>query len=354
MAEESIGDRTEPATPRKREEARRRGQVARSADLSAAAVLLAGVAAVEIFGSGLAGGLVSSVSGALGNLPSEEGDAMARFGASFGSVAMGFLPFVLLVVAAGLAVNLAQVGFLFTAAPLAPDPSRLDPVAGFRRILSGRSFVRLLGGLLKVAAVLGVALFTLWAERARLAGLSLRPFEEMLATGGEAVSALALRTALVLLALALLDYGYQRWQHERDLRMTRSELREEIRRYEGDPAIKERRRAVQRQLALGRMVEGVAGATVVLTNPTDLAVAVAYDPERMAVPVVLAKGRRLLAERIHETARAHDVPVVERTELARALYKSVAVGGSIPSEHYQAVADVLAWALKLKASLVTS
>jgi flagellar biosynthetic protein FlhB len=302
----------------------------------------------------MAGGVAASMAGTLGALPSDETDLLARSGAAFGSVALSFLPFVLLIVAGGLAVNLAQVGFLFTAAPLAPDVARLDPVAGVRRMFSPRSLARLVGAFLKIAAVVAVAFLTIWVERARLAGLSLRPFEEILSLGGQAVSALALRTALVLLALAILDYGVRRWQHERDLRMTRAEMREEIRRYEGDPTIKERRRAVQRQLALGRMVEGVARATVVLTNPTDLAVAVAYDPGHMAVPVILAKGRRHLAERIHEAARENGVPVVERTELARALYRSVEVGGSIPPEHYQAVADVLAFVLKLKASLVTS
>ena len=350
MADESFGERTEPATPRKREEARRRGQVARSADLCSAAVLLAALVGLELFGAGLAGGVAGSVRDVLGNLA----DAEDRLGAVFSSTALAFLPFALLVAAAALAANLAQVGFLFAGAPLAPDLSRLDPFAGLRRILSARSLARLAGGLLKVAAVAAVALLTLWAERVRLAELSLRPLEEMLGLGAQAVSALALRTALVLLVLALLDYGYQRWQHERELRMSRAELREELRRYEGDPGIKERRRTVQRQLALGRMVDGVARATVVITNPTDLAVAIEYDAGRMEAPVVVAKGRRLLAERIHETARANGVPVVERTELARALYRAAGVGAEVPSEHYAAVADVLAWVLRLRGAPAAS
>jgi flagellar biosynthetic protein FlhB len=354
MADEGLGERTEPATPRKREEARRRGQVARSADLSSSAVLLAAVAGLEIFGRGLATGLAESVSGVLGHLDAFQGGEIPRLGGAVLPVALAFLPFALLLVAAALAANLGQVGFLWAGGTLAPDLARLDPLAGARRVFSLRSLARLLGGLLKVAAVAGVALLTIWAERGRLPELATRPLEGMLGLGGEAVSALALRTALVLLLLALLDYGFQRWQHERELRMSRAELREEIRRYEGDPVIKERRRAVQRQIALGRMVEGVARATVVLTNPTDLAVAVEFDPGRMAAPVVLAKGRRLLAERIHEAARAHGVPVVERTELARALYKAVGVGGEVPPEHYRAVADVLAWVFRLKNPVVTS
>ncbi len=351
MAEESFGERTEPATPRKREEARRRGQAARSADLSSAAVLCAAVAAIGLFGSGLGGGLAGAVSGTLGNLAAADGEAdnlLLHYGASVSSVALAFLPIALFVVSAAAAAGLLQVGLLFAGAPLAPDPARLDPLRGLGRMFSARSLARLLGGLLKLAAVGAVAGFTIWGERARLAEAALLPLEEGLGLAGGTVSALALRTALVLLALGLVDYGYQRWQHERDLRMSRAELREELRRYEGDPAIKERRRAVQRQIALGRMVEGVARATVVITNPTDLAVAVEYDPERMAAPVVAAKGRRLLAERIHEAARANGVPVVERTELARALYRSTGVGGPVPPEHYAAVADVLAWVYRSK------
>jgi flagellar biosynthetic protein FlhB len=159
--------------------------------------------------------------------------------------------------------------------------------------------------------------------------------------------ALSLRAALALLALAVLDYGLQRWQHERDLRMSKREIREELKRYEGDPRIRERRRVLQRRLALQRMMLGVPEATVVITNPTHFAVAVRYE-KPMDAPVVVAKGAEQMALRIRETAMEHGVPIVERQELARALYRSVEVGQAIPSDLYKAVAEILAYVYRLK------
>src|SRR6185295_8875298 len=163
----------------------------------------------------------------------------------------------------------------------------------------------------------------------------------------ELMLTLSLRAALVLLVLAVFEYGFQRWQHERDLRMSKREIREELKRYEGDPRIRERRRAIQQQLALQRMILGVPNATVVITNPTHLAVAVRYE-KSMEAPVVVAKGAELLARRIREAAQDHGIPIVERKDLARALYRSVDVGQSIPPDLYQAVAEILAYVYRLK------
>jgi len=350
VADERDEERTEPATPRRREEARGRGQVARSADLSSAVILLAAVLELRFMGRPLAGSIFSSASTVLEGLDFVDGDParlLSQFGGAFSAVLLGFLPFVGILLAAALGANLAQVGFLFSAGPLTPDFNRIDPVSGFGRLVSLRGLVRILGGLLKVGAVALVVFWTLWAERIRLVELSGLGFEQILGAAVDLMMTMSLRAALVLLVLAIADYGFQKWQYERDLRMSKRELREELRRYEGDPAIRERRRAIQQQLALGRMMLGVPGATVVITNPTHLAVAIRYE-KSMDAPLVVAKGAEQLARRIRESALENGVPIVERKDLARALYRSVDVGQSIPPDLYQAVAEILAYVYRIK------
>lgn len=350
MAEERDEERTEPASPRRREEARERGQVARSADLSSAVILLAAVLALQFLGRPLIGGLFASAASVLEGLALVDGDPatlLAQFGGAFTAVLLGFLPFVGIVLAAALAANLVQVGFLFTAKPLAPDLDRINPVSGLARLFSARGLLRLVAGLLKLALVGLVVFWTLWAERVRLVELSGRGFEPILGIAVDLMSVLSLRAAIALLVLALFEYGVQRWQYERDLRMSKQEVREELKRYEGDPRIRERRRAIQQQLALQRMLLGVPEATVVVTNPTHLAVAIRYE-KSMEAPVVVAKGAEQLARRIRESALDHAVPVVERKDLARSLYRTVDVGQSIPPGLYQAVAEILAYVYRLK------
>lgn len=350
MADERDEERTEPASPRRREEARERGQVARSADLSSAVILLAAVLALQFLGRPLIGGLFASAASVLERLALVDGDPaglLTQFGGAFTAVLLGFLPFVGIVLAAALAANLVQVGFLFTAKPLAPDFDRLNPVSGLVRLFSMRGLLRLVAGLLKLTIVGLVVFWTLWAERVRLVELSGRGFEPILGVAVDLMSVLSLRAALALLVLALCEYGVQRWQHERDLRMSKQEVREELKRYEGDPRIRERRRAIQQQLALQRMLLGVPQATVVVTNPTHLAVAIRYE-KSMEAPVVVAKGAEQLAKRIRESALDHAVPVVERKDLARSLYRTVDVGQSIPPGLYQAVAEILAYVYRLK------
>jgi flagellar biosynthesis protein FlhB len=350
VAEERDEERTEPATPRRREEARERGQVARSADLSSAVILLAAVLALQFLGRPMIGGIFASAASVLQGLAlvdGEPGSLMTHFGGAFTAVLLGFLPFVGIVLAAALAANLLQVGFLFTSGPLTPDLDRLNPISGIGRIFSLRGLMRLVAGLLKLAIVGLVVFWTLWAERLQLVQLSRLGFEEILGVAVDLMLLLSLRAAVALLVLAIFEYGFQRWQHERDLRMSKQEVREELKRYEGDPRIRERRRAIQQQLALQRMLLGVPQATVVITNPTHLAVAIRYE-KSMEAPVVVAKGAEQLARRIRETALEHGIPIVERKELARSLYRTVDVGQSIPAGLYQAVAEILAYVYRLK------
>ncbi len=357
MAEDKDDERSESATPKRREEARERGHVAKSQDLSSAVVLLASVTALWFFGRDLAGGLAGAVSGSIENLAVMDGDSenlLLHFGGALTAVLLGFLPFLITVFVAALAVNLAQVGFLWSTESLAPDLNRLDPVAGLGRLLSFKGVARLIASLLKIAVVGSVVGWTIWNERARLMDLGGFVFENLMGVAVELMFTLSFRAALALLVLAILEFGYQRWQYERDLRMSKHEVREELKRFEGDPRIRERRRAIQRQLALQRMMQDVPKATVVITNPTHLAIAVKYAQKEMEAPLVVAKGAELLAQRIRETAAEHGIPVVERKELARALYKSVEVGQQIPPELYQAVAEILAFVFRMKGGVAAA
>jgi flagellar biosynthetic protein FlhB len=259
----------------------------------------------------------------------------------FGPVFVGFA-----LIAAAAAYG--QVGFLVTTEPLVPKFERIDPIAGLRRLISFRSIFRLFVSLGKLAIVGGTIYLYLSRKINELPLLMdmapMQVFVYML----KSMFMVMLLTALVLVVLAAIDYGYQRYQHERDLRMTPEQVREELKRTEGDPLVKARVRQIQRDLARRRMMQDVPKADVVVRNPTHFAVALKYEAKTMKAPKVVAKGMNLIAERILEIARENRVPTVENKPLARALYKMVDLGDEIPVKLYRAVAEVLAYVYQLK------
>ena len=250
---------------------------------------------------------------------------------------------------AGIVSNLMQIGFLFLPEKLMPDITRLDPLKGFGRIFSLANFVHLLFGIFKIDAHRhGRVPVSVEAE-----GGDSRPDGPFRAGNRRVLCprrcfGSSIKIAFALLILALLDYGFQWWKHEKDLRMTSQEIREEMKNLEGNPQVISRRKQVQRQLAMSRMSSAVPKADVVITNPTELAVAIQYDPEEMAAPIVVAKGAGEVAKRIRKLALENDVPIVEKKPLAQALYRDVDIGKPIPSEKYAAVAEVLAYVYQLK------
>jgi flagellar biosynthetic protein FlhB len=346
----ALQDKTEPATSRKREEAREEGQVARSADVSSAAVLLAGLLILRVGGPYMLHGLASILRDAFGSLNS--GDVEMRSAASLMSryAVRGLLlclPIMLGIGAVGLASNVLQVGFRVLAKPISPDLSRLDPIKGLARLVSWRSFIELLKSMAKVGIVAYVVCAFLRAEYPRLndlAGLSA-------GAAGSQVAGLCwrllARACAAMVVIGILDYAYQRLHYEKTLRMTKQEVKEEFKRTEGDPHMKAKIRQRQRELARVRMMHAVPEADVVVTNPTNVAVALKYDTDRMSAPTVVAKGQRLLAEKIREIAAAHRVPIVENPPIARLLYKVVEIGQQIPAELYQAVAEILAFVYRM-------
>jgi flagellar biosynthetic protein FlhB len=345
--------RTEAATPHRREEARKQGQVARSRDVQALGALLGAALALATGGAALRDGLFAlaraSFAGAAAP-PETLGDFHGVLVGHGGVVLRTLLPFFALTLAAGLAASLAQTGFLWSPAALRFRPERLDPFAGLRRLVSVERVFEVARALLVTAVVLAVAWAAMrgriprWVELLRVSAA-----ESALVSAREA-GALAAAVLCALVPLAALDLAWHRFRHERGLRMTKQELKEEQRQQEGDPQARGRQRARQREISRSRMIAAVAAADVVVTNPTHYAVALRYDASAASAPEVLAKGRDRVAARIREAARVHDVPIVEDAPLTRLLYKSCEVGRQIPENLFQAVAEVLAYVYRLDPS----
>lgn len=354
MANETFGERTERATPKRREEARKQGQVPRSTELTHALVLLVGVGALAVVGGRMLRGLADLTRVQLAGLSASSVTAegvYVLFQRLSMQILMVMLPLVLSLILVGLSSNVLQVGFMLTARPLTPRWSMINPFEGLKRIFSLRSLTELVKSILKVAIIGLIAWVTVKGDLEGLVPLVGADGTLLLSRVGAATVKLGLRVGAALLVLAILDYGYQRWEYERSIRMSRQEVEEEQKQQDGDPQVKARVRQLQRQVARRRMMAAVATADVVVTNPTHYAVALKYDRRTMAAPVVVAKGMRKLALRIKEMAREHQVPVVEDPPLARLLYKEAELDRPIPVALYQAVAQVLAHVWRLRARM---
>ncbi|HUY90337.1 MAG TPA: flagellar biosynthesis protein FlhB [Pirellulales bacterium] len=343
-------DKTQDPTPHRRQQAREQGQVARSQDLGSAALLLAGLSALLMLGEPLIGTMGALAQRCLGETPApaDVDSALAQFNDLVWLVAPPLLPVLAAMLVVSIGVNVAQVGLLFLPEKLAPDLSRIDPLKGFSRMFSLTGVARLGFGFVKVVLVAAVAYAVLSGHRDAVLGLSGLGLPEIAVYLVDCLLWTGIKIAAALLFLALLDYGFQWWRQEQDLRMTLQEIREEMRNLQGDPQIISRRRQVQRQLVMNRLKTAVPKADVVITNPTELAIAIEYDLETMAAPVVVAKGAGVLAQRIRRLALENGIPIVEKKPLAQALYKDVELNHPIPNKMYAAVAEVLAYVYQLK------
>jgi len=349
MAFDSAQEKTEAPTPRRREEARASGQIGRSTDLNAALTLLGALIILHVVGRDMLGRLLAITRECLGaGAETIEPDQMVRIlGVSLRDGAVMVLPVLLGVLVLALVSALGQVGLLFTFKPLKPSLDKLNPLRGLKNMFSARAFIMLAMGVAKMLLLSLVAYWTLRDRMDLLAALPAMSHLSVVAVASELIFTLGLRLAIVLLVLAILDFIWQRYKTERDLRMTKDEVKEEIKRMDGDPKLKARRRQIQLQMAIQRIRAAVPRADVVVTNPTEFAVALQYDNRTMTAPRVTAKGADYLAKQIRELAILHGVPIVERPPLARALYHSVEVGREVPAQFYQAVAEVLAYVYEL-------
>lgn len=344
---DDASERTEAPTPRRRQEAREKGQVARSTDLTAAVVLLAGLTVLNFVSAGVFQRLLD-LTREMSDLSAIDPGNLRVWLVRAGSTAAAILaPFLLLLLLATTAGGLVQTGGLVAWKLLALKFENLAPTRGLQRLFSPESLVRLGQSVLKIAFVATIAWMSASGEISALLGVGQAEPIVIAHRSAELVFTLALRMGLALLVLGLLDYFYQRWRFERNLRMTRQEVRDELKRMDGDPMMKQRRRQAQLKLAMQRLGIDVPKSDVVVTNPTEYAVAIRYDEATMTAPRLVAKGRGYLALRIRQIAVQHGVPIVQRPPLARGLYAAVEVGEAIPPMYYKAVAELLAYVYRL-------
>src|SRR5688572_3419235 len=350
---ESAAERTEQATPKRLEEARKKGQVPRSTELSTAAVCIAAAGAIYSLGRMAAGQLADFMQDSLSLSP----DTVMSEGAIWPALANAgaralwiILPILGATFVAALAALLAIGGWNFSGKAMMPQFSRLNPASGLGRMFSKRGMVELCEGLAKVGVIGLIAWVLLKALTPQLMGLTSEPVGQAIGHSASLAGYSLLVLACGLAVIAAVDVPYQLWQHAQDLRMTREEVKEEYKESEGSPETRGRIREAQRALARGRMLQDVPTADVVITNPTHFAVALRYDETRNRAPIVVAKGTELLAAKIREIATENNVPIVEAPPLARALYKSVELGREVPAALYVTVAQVLTYVYQLRAA----
>lgn len=348
----STQERTEQATPRRIQEARRKGQVARSTDLTGALLLLAMIALLyaiqDKFILDLRRYLTNYYSN-VGSVDLTEKSLLLVLSHSSLFLLKLVAPFLAVAMLVGLASSIVQVGFLFSTEVLKPRASVLNPVSGLQKMFSVRSLVELVKSVLKFIVIGGVTYCLIKANLGSLMMVFNLSAEGIYSAIIGFVITVAWWAALAYLALSILDYMYQRYDYKKNLMMSKQEVKEEHKQAEGDPHIKSKQREIRRSMSMNRIITEVPQATVVVTNPTHLSIALKYRQGEMSAPVVVAKGANWLAVRIKEIARENRVPVVEDKEVAQFLYQAVEIGQEIPIEIYQAVAQILAMVHRLKA-----
>ncbi|EGO63165.1 flagellar biosynthesis protein FlhB [Acetonema longum] len=346
-------EKTEEPTSKRRTEAREKGQVARSVELNSAFIILTAFYVLKMIGSQVYHKLIDFMRFMFTDFSTRD-FSIEAMQTLFINIATTFIeitfPLMLAILVISLTISFLQVGFTFTLQPLAWKFDKLNPINGFKRIFSSRSLVELAKSLLKIA-IIGYFIYRFLIKEIayipRMIDADLNDSIQFLAA--MAID-LAFQIGGVILILAAFDYFYQWWSHNKSLKMSKQEVKEEFKQTEGNPQIKGKIRERQRAMAMRRMMQEVPKATVVVTNPTHFAIAIRYEKD-MNAPLVVAKGQDFLAERIKDLARQHGVVIVENKPLARTLYATTEVGESIPTELYQAVAEVLAYVYKLKRRL---
>lgn len=348
---EQFGDKVHDATPHKRQQAREKGQVAKSQDLGTAALMLAGVGLLLWMGKDTADYFGRLTTGQLGGeawLQMDSEFLMAQWQTVVLGLAKAVLPILGLLFLGAVLVQVAQTGLMYVPSALALDFNRVNPVQGFSRIFSISSVMRLVFGLIKVLLISVVAGICLWQRKDEVLALPELSVPQIAWLMTDLLLWTAIKIAVALLILAVLDYGFQKWKHEQDLKMTTQELKDEMKQTQGDPMVAARRRQVHRQIVENQLASVVPKADFIVTNPTELAIAIQYDDQTMEAPVVLAKGEDAVARRIRMIALEHGIPVVERKPLARALYAKAEINQVVPSDLWEAMAEVVKYIWQLK------
>ncbi len=342
-------DKTEQPTSKKRSDAKKKGQVGRSTEMSTAFVLLVGFFIIKVLWENIYMSIASYTTYVFSHLnqPVDTENVIRIFIGIMELLARTALPIMLAIMLVGLAINLFQVGLNFSTEAIGVKLDKLNPINGFGRIFSKRSLMEMLKSLLKII-IIGYFIYTYLVDQ--LMAMPQFIYYDLgtsLAQISKIVFNMAFEVIAVIMVLGFLDFGYQKWQTTQDLKMSKQEVKDEMKQSEGDPQIKGKIKQKQRQMAMSRMMQEVPKADVIITNPTHFAVALQYH-KGMVAPLIVAKGQDLVAQKIKGLAREAKVPIVENRPLARALYASADIGDAVPSELYQAVAEVLAYVYRLK------
>jgi flagellar biosynthetic protein FlhB len=347
------GEKTEKATPKKRKDAREKGQVVQSKDISSAAVLLVVFLVIsgaadyftrEVFSMYL---LVTDLMTST-HMELSVADVLAlnySMGLSFFRIV---LPISGIAMLTGVIISYMQVGVLFTLEPLKFKLEKISFLKGLKRMFSLKSLVEMVKSILKAVGILLISYSYIMNRQLELMEIMGKTTEHSVVLLWELMFGLVIRSAFFLFVIAILDFAYKKWENNKELRMTKQEIKDEYKQMEGDPLVKSKIKEKQRQMAMSRMMQDVPSADVIITNPTHFAVALRYNKEESHAPKVVAKGRDLIAQNIKKIAKENSVPIVENKPLARTLYDVVDIGEVVPPELFEAVADVLAYVYQLK------
>jgi len=352
MAEENFEEKTEQPTPRRREEHRKKGEVAKSRELPSVGVLLAGMVTLSLLGPHMYANIQVIINESL-SLPAidilQHHNQFLVFGKRLITLFLLIVsPIMAVIFFTAILSNVLQVGFMLSGESIKPKLSKLDPVKGFGRLFSKQSFMELFKSIMKLVIVGSVAYFAVRGEMDTVPDLGRLALKSIFTYIFITIIKISIKCTLAMILIVVIDYAFQRWSFEKRLKMSKQEVKDEFKKTEGDPLIKARIKSIQAEMARKRMMQAVPQADVVITNPTHLAIAIKYDSLKMDAPKVLAKGAGVIAQKIKALAEKHHIPIIENKALAQNLYSAVEIGQEIPPNLYHSVAEVLAYVYKFK------
>ncbi len=351
---DSAADKTEEPTAKKLQDARKEGQVAKSQELVSGAMLFAFFLAIKLFGGYLANSFIKVFHRNYGYISTysvefpQIGHISSMFGRAMLDILLMTLPIFAFAIVIAVALNIFQVKWQVTSKPLQPKFSRMNPVSGFKKIISMEKLFELLKAVLKIVIIFYVAYSTLMDEIETMKILYDLDLMQAVIYISNFVVDMGIKISAVYLLIGFVDYMYQKFKFKKDMKMSKQEVKDEYKQQEGDPQVKGRIKSKMRETSMRRMMQKMPEADVVITNPTHFACAIKYDKETASAPVLLAKGADHLAQKLKDIAKEHNVPIVENKPLARMLYYNVEVDAEIPQELYQMTAEVLAYVYQLK------
>ncbi len=350
MGEDDSGDKTEEPTPHKLREARKKGQIAKSKDITSSILIFVAFYTLKSNAEVLWRNMEASTIETFKYIPVKFTESVAGkiLEDSLFTFMKSLLPILLVVFAVAIIVESLQTGFLVSFDSISPKLEKLNPIEGFKKFVSLKQYVELLKSLIKMAVVISILAGVIREDFGTVLLSQELSLWQIMTFTGELVMKVVTRVGMFYLVVAFFDYFYQRFEYMKSMKMSKKEIKDEYKRLEGDPTIKQRQREAARQMSQGRQMGAVPNADVVVTNPIHLAIALEYKPDQMNAPRVLAKGKRLVAQQIREMAERHNIPIVENPPLAQALYPIVEPDMEVPPQFYKAVAEILAFVYNLR------